>query len=369
MKSSIKKYLGLALLILVAANAQPAMSAFWQWSKTASVNAGADPSINWAEGMSPSSVNDSARAMMARAAEYRDDISGLLTTGGTATAYTVTTNQGLAATPNDGQQLAITPNATNGMAATLTADGGTSFPIQSSPGVAIGGATLIAGTPYTLKFSTASSAWMLSGFYGSALTIPLGAMVPYTLATVPNSNFVFPAGQCLSTTTYSAYWVAKGSPASGVCPGGQFQIIDVSGRAPVGLDTMPGFSAANRLTASANGCGTAMTSVGAICANGNESQTLTIAQMPSHFHAAGIFDPGHTHGVSSGIFGSSGLTFNYAGAGGQGGFGAGIVINAAATGVRVTSSNGLDTTYSNGSNGPHPIVLPVVGVTYLLRVL
>jgi len=36
-------------------------------------NATDDGSINWAEEQSPSSVNDSARAMMARLSEYRDD--------------------------------------------------------------------------------------------------------------------------------------------------------------------------------------------------------------------------------------------------------------------------------------------------------
>lgn len=39
--------------------------ALWQWSTTAANNATADPSINWQEGQAPSTVNDSARAMMA----------------------------------------------------------------------------------------------------------------------------------------------------------------------------------------------------------------------------------------------------------------------------------------------------------------
>ena len=60
---------------------------FFKWSKTANNNANADGTINWAEGQAPSTVNDSARAMMAAAAKYRDDIAGV-TTGGTATAYT-----------------------------------------------------------------------------------------------------------------------------------------------------------------------------------------------------------------------------------------------------------------------------------------
>src|SRR4051812_49897177 len=61
----------------------------YKWSQTASADATADSTINWAEGQSPSSVNDSARAMMAATAKYRDDIAGGITTGGAATAYTV----------------------------------------------------------------------------------------------------------------------------------------------------------------------------------------------------------------------------------------------------------------------------------------
>jgi hypothetical protein len=44
---------------------------FWKWSRTAANNATADGSINWAEGQAPSTVNDSARAMMAAASNDR----------------------------------------------------------------------------------------------------------------------------------------------------------------------------------------------------------------------------------------------------------------------------------------------------------
>ncbi|MDD9333366.1 MAG: phage tail protein, partial [Bartonella sp.] len=46
------------------------MSSIYDWSLVAAENARADEIINWAEGQPPSSVNDSARAMMQRVKEY-----------------------------------------------------------------------------------------------------------------------------------------------------------------------------------------------------------------------------------------------------------------------------------------------------------
>src|SRR5258705_2244137 len=64
----------------------------YKWSQTAATNANSD-SFTWAEGQAPSTVNDSARGMMAAIAKYRDDVSGGLVTGGISTAYTITSNQ------------------------------------------------------------------------------------------------------------------------------------------------------------------------------------------------------------------------------------------------------------------------------------
>jgi hypothetical protein len=81
---------------------------FWKWSRTAGTNASADGSINWAEGQAPSSVNDSARAMMAAAAKFRDDIAGAITTGGTSTAYIISTYEVFDSLAHlDGQQIAL----------------------------------------------------------------------------------------------------------------------------------------------------------------------------------------------------------------------------------------------------------------------
>lgn len=250
---------------------------FPAWSLNAAANASADDTINLREGMSPSSVNDSCRAMMAAIASYRDDVSGLLTTGGTSTAYTVTTNQGLSATPNDGQLLTITPHADNGIAPTLAADGGTAFAIQSAPGAAIGGGTIVLGTPYSVKFNLSASAWILHEFFGNPYSIPLGGMIDYFGTTAPSSNFVFPFGQAISRTTYAALFAMFGT-TFGVGDGvTTFNIPDMRGRVGVGKDDMGG-AAAGRVTTAGSGVDGA--TLGAV--GGAQNVTISIAQLPVH---------------------------------------------------------------------------------------
>ncbi|MEH2532724.1 hypothetical protein V1277_000894 [Bradyrhizobium sp. AZCC 1588] len=106
----------------------------YRWSQTAANNATADPSINWQEGQSPSSVNDSARAMMASIAKHRDDITGAIVTGGTATAYTVTSYEAFdTLTRLNGQIIAFTPHVTNGATVTLNVDSLGAKPLRSAP--------------------------------------------------------------------------------------------------------------------------------------------------------------------------------------------------------------------------------------------
>ncbi|MCV0371711.1 hypothetical protein [Filomicrobium sp.] len=124
---------------------------FWKWSKTASDNDDADTTVNWREGQGPSTINNSGRAMMAAAAKYRDDVSGMIETGGSATAYTVASNQNLT-TLTDGFMVAFHAHATNTGAATLQVDSLTAKPLQSSVGVALVAGILRIGGIYTATY-------------------------------------------------------------------------------------------------------------------------------------------------------------------------------------------------------------------------
>src|SRR4051812_33867017 len=106
------------------------------WSRVAASNANSDAAINFAEGQAPSSVNDSARALMASAAGFRDDIAGAIVTTGTSTAYAVTSYQVFDSLAHmDKMVIAFTPHATNGATVTLNVDGLGAKPLRPAPSV------------------------------------------------------------------------------------------------------------------------------------------------------------------------------------------------------------------------------------------
>lgn len=136
---------------------------FWKWSKTAASNATADSTINWAEGMSPSTVNDSARAEMAALAKYRDDVSGtVVSTGGSANAYTFTSNQVLTSL-TDGFKIAFICSATNTGASTINVDSLGAKPLRKVSGTALSAGDLVANCVYTAAYDSGGDEWLIHG--------------------------------------------------------------------------------------------------------------------------------------------------------------------------------------------------------------
>lgn len=223
------------------------------WSQAAGSNANSDPTINWAEGQAPSSVNDSARAMMASTAKWRDDIAGAIITTGTSSAYSVTSNQQFdSLTRLAGQVIAFTPHTTNTTwGVTLNVDGLGVKALRTSPSVDVLPGTLIQGTPYSAVYNSTDGVFYLHGFFGNLYNIPLGAGLDYWGFSAPNSFFAFPAGQAISRTTYATLFSLLGTQYGGGDGSTTFNLPDKRGRASACVDNMGG-TFANRITTTVN---------------------------------------------------------------------------------------------------------------------
>lgn len=334
---------------------------FWKWSTTAATNATADGSINWAEGQAPSSVNDSARAMMAAAAKFRLDVSGAIATGGTSIAYTVASNQVFDTLAHmSGNLIAFQPHATNGATVTLNVDGLGAKPLRSSPSVELGAGVLIQGTPYLASYDNADGAFYLLNFFGNPFGIAIGMMVPFLSLTPPNSSFILPAGQALSRTTYAALFALIGT-TFGIGDGSTtFNVIDLRGRLPVAHDSL-GVGSAGRVGTIITDGGTIVgTTIGSAGGSATHAQTMT--EMPAHNH--GVTDPGHTHAIHSDN-NNAGTGISFAAPNSGVVFGAGKVANLGSTDSTTTGI----TINNAGSGAAMAIMPPSIIVPWILRVI
>ena len=339
----------------------------YKWSQTPSANATADSTINWMEGQAPSSVNDSARSMMTAIAKYRDDVAGAIVTGGSNTSYTLSSFQLFqSAAQLDGRIVAFTPHVTNAAAVTLNVDGLGAKPLRSAPDSDLMAGVLIQGTPYQALYNATDGAFYLFGIgstlAGNPYNIPLLGGLDYWHEVTPNSSFIFPLGQAISRTTYAAAFALWGTRFGAGDGSTTFNVPNKAGRVSAMVD-------ASQTVLHPTYFGGDPTVIGR--GGGSQAHTLTEAEMPVHYHAAGIYDPGHVHGVSSGAWGAGQRTLN----GGYGGavdatqVGQLISIAPALTGVHVNSANGLDTTYSAGGSAPHAIVQPTIICNYIIRII
>lgn len=334
---------------------------FYTWSRTAGSNATADSTVNWAEGQAPASVNDSGRAMMASTAAYRDDVAGSITTGGTSTAYTVTSYQVFDTLAHmNGQMISFVPHATNGANVTLNVDGlgAKSIGIDNANGVPAG--TLVAGTPYTVVYYSAGGGlFILKQFFQIPYVVPIGGMIDFTGPSVPNSNFVFPIGQAISRVTYSVYFGIVGT-TYGIGDGSTtFNVIDVTGRVTAMKE-----ASATRLTTAGSGVDGA--TLGAT--GGVQNVTLVAGQIPSltSVNASQAISVRSTvTGVPSGANTGSLSTPNTGSV-----YHAGSTVAPLTVGqITSTDNNSISVAYTNGSQAITKTVQPTIICNKILRII
>lgn len=324
----------------------------YKWSQTAASNATADPTINYQEGQTPGSLNDSGRAGMAETRKYVDDIAGAIVTGGTSTAYTVASYSAFDTLAHmNGAMMAFTPHATNGATVTLNVDSLGAKPLRTSTGVELLAGMLIAGTPYVATYNNSDAVWYLHNFYGNPYNIPLAGCLPYFGSSAPNSGFVIPIGQAISRTTYATLF-ALTSTTYGIGDGSTtFNIPDLTGRVLAGKE-----ASATRLTSTYfAGDSTALGAVG-----GGESKTLLTANLPAYTPAG--TNATSTSAVSNIIQGSIISSSNAGGAANQ--------LNAGATSSAITiNAQTFTGAAQGGTSTPFRTVQPTIICNYIMRVI
>jgi microcystin-dependent protein len=324
----------------------------YKWSQTASADATADATINWAEGQAPSSVNDSARAMMAATAKYRDDIAGAIVTSGSSVSYSVSSYQVFDTLAHlDGQMIAFTPHATNsGNQAFLNVDSLGVKTLRSAPGIDLQPGTLIQGTPYVAVYNNNDGVFYLRGFYGNPYNVPVGAGMDFWGGTAPNSSFAFPFGQAISRTTYATLFSMISTTFGAGDGSTTFNLPDKRGRVSACPDIMGGPDA-GRLAAGA--LASVRNSFGG--AGGESGHTLTINEMPSHNHSAA--DSGHNHPYDVNQQGTA-----------QGG-GSPLYVGNPTSPVTTGIGFAQVTIGYTGSGVAHNVMQPTILCNYIMRIL
>jgi hypothetical protein len=309
------------------------LASVYDWSTTPATNATADPNINWAEGMLPSQVNDSARATMAAVAAWRQDTAAVPVLGGAGNAFSITGTQPMQAwTPG---LFAFKATRSNTGAVTVSRDSLTAKPLRAISGVDLISGQIILGAIYLATYAPATDEVLLIGKVAVIATdfAPVSALTvkanitgsPATPADVSLASFfgAAPANSIPATATngYSGQviWMNSGScPTGWIAADGTSGSPDLRGAFVRGLDNGRGLDPSRSLASFQNDA------------------------LGSHSHT--INDPGHSHTIpESGPAAASGAFLSVPLTGGS----VTVASSVSATGITVNAAGGAETRPKN----------------------
>ena len=181
------------------------MSTVYDWSLTAANNSNSDSSIAWSDGMAPSAVDNSSRAMMTRTREFVGDIVGEITAGGSANALTLTARSAFTTYAN-GIIVSFKAASDNTGATTLTVNAiGTRSvrKVTTAGDEALTGGEIQQDGVYLAHYSTAanggSGGWLLVN-----PSLPVSITGTYTPTITAGANVA-------ATNSYTCYYTRTGN--------------------------------------------------------------------------------------------------------------------------------------------------------------
>ncbi len=194
---------------------------------------------------------------MAAAAKSRKDLGGV-TTGGSSTAYTITSNQVFDSLANmSGNVITIIPHTTSGAAPTLNVDSLGAKALNVSTGVAIPTGAMIAGSPFTFVYVNASSEFILINAIAVLNTISGNTVSGNMVATQANqetgtaTDLIVPPGRQHFNAKHPKAWAnVNGTGTPAVTVGSGVASISDNGTGDYSLNWTVAFSTANYGTTS-----------------------------------------------------------------------------------------------------------------------
>jgi hypothetical protein len=264
------------------------VASVYDWSTTPGSNATADPGINWAEGMLPSAVNDSARATMAAIAAFLRDAT--VTTGGAGNAYTATYTQAMRSwSPG---YFSFVLNRDNTGAATISRDGLAPKPLRVQSGQALIGGQIKNGSLYIASYSIPGDEVLIGGRLG----VSNADLTPMASGTV-KANVTGSTAQPADTTLAAFF----SSAPAGSIPSNAFGSTGLSGEVRAfNLGGCPaGWQAADGTNGSPDLRGVVIRGLdnGRGLDGGRTLASFQADSFASHGHS--VSDPGHSHNYTS----------------------------------------------------------------------